>query len=379
MLPVPLSGCFAWIRIWPVRHPCRHTANLSSITGPIIPSEKEPSGETIFSRACVVMYEAAVTKVLICGLPFRSPRLTKIALLALLISRTGSAFVLQNERNRGRLSGSVCFAQAVTPFVLRSDEESSYSSGEDPSEGKDQLSRPERKALERAKKENRSNQNHRKHDFAGRRNVLQSRRQPGEGRYDLHSKILPSLNESSSANDVMRAIKRAQNLHDAHDLRAVERFLLEQTDDSFAYGYRGSLLARLTVAALHMNNHDLALKALEERRTKHKTSILPLESAAIIRGLLRVHNSTDAQKILKEELSLPEPVSAPQPIRKSINVTFNSNLMGSREQLQTKRSTRNSFSIELCLLRRLFHVIFTKVNHRRQYLLVDSLPIWDVG
>lgn len=235
-------------------------------------------------------------------------RFVKISLVVLSMSQGGFAFVLRNISCRGPSPAPVCFAQAVTPFVLRSDEES-FQSPDGSDKDKDQLSRPERKALERAKKQHRSNLNHRKHNFAGRTNELQSRRQPGEGRYDLHSQVLPSLNEKSSANDVMRAIKRAQNLHDAHDLRAIERFLLEQTDDSFAYGFRGSLLARLTVAALHMNNHELALKALEERRTKHKESILPLESAAIIRGLLRVHNTTDAQQILQEELSLPELVS----------------------------------------------------------------------
>jgi len=132
-----------------------------------------------------------------------------------------------------------------------------------------------------------------------------------EGRYDLHSQVLPRLvPELSTADDVMRAIKRAQNLHDAHDLLAIERFLLEQTDEHFAYGFRGSLLSRLAVAALHMDNHRLARLALEERRRHHPVTpgselSLSMESAAIIRGLLRVHNVTDAQAILDEELPLP--------------------------------------------------------------------------
>ena len=33
--------------------------------------------------------------------------------------------------------------------------------------------------------------------------------------------------------------------------------------------------------------------------------MLPMESAAIIRGLLRVKNATDAMEILHDELSLP--------------------------------------------------------------------------
>jgi len=64
-------------------------------------------------------------------------------------------------------------------------------------------------------------------------------------------------------------------------------------------------LARLAVAALHMSNHELARKALEVRRVDHRSSMMPMESAAIIRGLLRVHNVTDAIMILDDELSLP--------------------------------------------------------------------------
>ena len=37
--------------------------------------------------------------------------------------------------------------------------------------------------------------------------------------------------------------------------------------------------------------------------------MLPMESAAIIRGLLRVHNATDALEMLNDELSLPLEVS----------------------------------------------------------------------
>lgn len=41
----------------------------------------------------------------------------------------------------------------------------------------------------------------------------------------------------------------------------------------------------------------------------YRTSMLPMESAAIIRGLLRVHNATDALDLLHDELSLPMEVS----------------------------------------------------------------------
>jgi len=173
--------------------------------------------------------------------------------------------------------------------------------------GKRRLSRPERKALERKRKNNRkTNMNHRKHNFADRASLLNGRRAPGEGRYDLHSTAISSLNKNTTtAEDVLKAIKRAQNLHDVHDIRAIERFLLEEVDHGFAYGYRGSLLARLAVAALHMNNHKLARRAIEERRLQHRPSMLPMESAAIIRGLLRVHNVTDALYLLDDELALP--------------------------------------------------------------------------
>ena len=193
-----------------------------------------------------------------------------------------------------------------------------HSPSSDTSNDTTKLSRPERKALERARKDQlvngqtsssnnrKKNANHRKHNFSQRQDILQPKRQPGEGPYDLHSTAVPRLTNASTPDDVMRAIKRAQNLHDAHDLKAIERFLLEETDASFAYGYRGSILARLAVAALHLSNHDLARKAIQARREEHAASMLPMESAAIIRGLLRVHNVTDALELLEEELALPD-------------------------------------------------------------------------
>mmetsp|Transcript_1960 Transcript_1960/g.2198 ORF Transcript_1960/g.2198 Transcript_1960/m.2198 type:complete len:566 (-) Transcript_1960:145-1842(-) len=152
------------------------------------------------------------------------------------------------------------------------------------------LSRPERKALERKKKEKQrggTNKNKDKH-------------------YNLHSTKVSELTKGSSAEDVFTAIKRAQKRHDVHDIRNIATFLTEEVDDSFAYGYRGSLLARLAVAALHMSENESASKAIEIRRRDHKCSMLPMESSAIIRGLLRVHNTTDAVEILEDELSLPQ-------------------------------------------------------------------------
>lgn len=111
--------------------------------------------------------------------------------------------------------------------------------------------------------------------------------------------------------------RRAQNRHDDHDLRIVSKFLIEEVDEHFAYGYRGSLLARLAVAALH-NSHDgiipqssdaIAKASIETRKKYHRSTMLPMESSAIIRGLLRIHNVTDAISILDDELSLPPEVS----------------------------------------------------------------------
>jgi len=82
-------------------------------------------------------------------------------------------------------------------------------------------------------------------------------------------------------------------------------FFLKKKDETFAYGYRGSLLSRLAVAALHMSNNELARKAIDVRRLEHRASMMPMESAAIIRGLLRVGNTTDALTLLNDELSLP--------------------------------------------------------------------------
>lgn len=156
------------------------------------------------------------------------------------------------------------------------------------SNNKKKLSRPERKALEREKK--------------GKK----SKSDKGQRKYTLHSTKVSALSKSTStAEDVIVAIKRAQNKHDVHDIRNIANFLSDEVDDSFAYGFRGSLLARLAVAALHMSEHESARRTIEVRKIEHKDSMLPMESAAIIRGLLRVHNVTDAISLLEDELPIP--------------------------------------------------------------------------
>lgn len=83
---------------------------------------------------------------------------------------------------------------------------------------------------------------------------------------------------------------------------------MEEVDEHYAYGYRGSLLSRLAVAAMHMNESEIAAKALEVRKQYHFNTILPLESAAIVRGWLRLQNITEALQVLDEELSIESDV-----------------------------------------------------------------------
>mmetsp|Transcript_3806 Transcript_3806/g.6352 ORF Transcript_3806/g.6352 Transcript_3806/m.6352 type:complete len:726 (-) Transcript_3806:100-2277(-) len=123
--------------------------------------------------------------------------------------------------------------------------------------------------------------------------------------HQLHSQRVSKLDEKTTADDVVKAIKRAQNLHDEHDVVEIAHFLLEEVDQSFAYGYRGSLLSRLAVASLHLQNYDIAKRCIIERRISHRSSMLPLESAAIVRGLLRCHRTEEAWEVLEDELSLP--------------------------------------------------------------------------
>ena len=102
-----------------------------------------------------------------------------------------------------------------------------------------------------------------------------------------------------------RAIKRAQNLHDAHDLQTISKFLIDECDEHWGYGFRGSLLSRLAVAALHMKEVDVAMRAIEARRTHERASMKPLESAAIVRGLMRAQKVDAGWNVLEDELALP--------------------------------------------------------------------------
>lgn len=102
-----------------------------------------------------------------------------------------------------------------------------------------------------------------------------------------------------------RAIKRAQNLHDVHDLGTIAGFLIDNCDENWGYGFRGSLLSRLAVAALHMNEIDVATRAINTRRVYERPSMQPYESAAIVRGLMRAKQIELAWGVLEDELRLP--------------------------------------------------------------------------
>ena len=207
-------------------------------------------------------------------------------LVTFLLIADGSSLIAPSPFGSSQRHSTMTRNVVATSFIQSSD------GGADDNKGaaKQQLSRPEKKALERAKK-------------LRKKNGKKPKKTP---QYKLHSQKISSLSkDTSTADDVLQAIKRAQNLHNANDLRVIENFLLHEVDESFAFGYLGSLLSRLAVAAMHMDNHELARNALERRRTEFRPSMLPMESAAIIRGLLRMHNVTDALEVLNDELCLP--------------------------------------------------------------------------
>ena len=50
--------------------------------------------------------------------------------------------------------------------------------------------------------------------------------------HDLHSENVARLDEHTTAEEVVRAIKRAQNLHDLHDVKEIARFLVDEVGKS---------------------------------------------------------------------------------------------------------------------------------------------------
>jgi hypothetical protein len=185
--------------------------------------------------------------------------------------------------------------ESLTDVMANNNNNKVYHSDQ-PQQREQKLPRSERKALERQKKVDRRKQP---------QVQLHAQAPQNHTSIQLHSNAASQLNATSTADVVLRAIKRAQKNHNHHDLRVIAKFLMEECDVGFAYGYRGSLLARLAVAALRWENHVVAQQAIDIRRLEYRASMLPMESAAILRGLLRTHNDTDAMEILQDELALP--------------------------------------------------------------------------
>ena len=56
---------------------------------------------------------------------------------------------------------------------------------------------------------------------------------------------------------------------------------------------------------MHMNEIDVANRAIQTRRVYERPSMQPYESAAIVRGLMRAGNVENAWTVLEDELRLP--------------------------------------------------------------------------
>jgi hypothetical protein len=88
----------------------------------------------------------------------------------------------------------------------------------------------------------------RKHNFSNRQNLLStdddiaspldrssltlSIRNRNVKSHDLHSENVQKLDDNTSAEEVVKAIKRAQNLHDLHDVVEIAHFLIEEVGES---------------------------------------------------------------------------------------------------------------------------------------------------
>mmetsp|Transcript_18801 Transcript_18801/g.37913 ORF Transcript_18801/g.37913 Transcript_18801/m.37913 type:complete len:364 (+) Transcript_18801:59-1150(+) len=148
----------------------------------------------------------------------------------------------------------------------------------------------------------RRNNRRRKHNFQQQAHL---KADPDLDFFTLHSSAVSHLHKDMPINDIVRAIKRAQNLHDIHDIATIASFLIDHCDEHWGFGYRGSLLSRLAVAALHCGETDIASRAIETRRVYERPSMQPHESAAIVKGLMRVGQVEQAWEVLDDELRLP--------------------------------------------------------------------------
>jgi hypothetical protein len=60
--------------------------------------------------------------------------------------------------------------------------------------------------------------------------------------HPLHSMAVAKLDRSSTTEDVVTAIKRAQNYHDIHDIREIAHFLLEEVGENLFWSLRQLIL-----------------------------------------------------------------------------------------------------------------------------------------
>lgn len=162
------------------------------------------------------------------------------------------------------------------------------------------LSRPQRKALDRAKKAR----------LKTRTSILNhSTRSRGDAAKSLVNGRSPVLHAGSTFNEVLSEIKRVQKTSDIHNLKAISSFLLDSTTTTgltLTNAHKGSLLSRLAVAALQLKNAELASTLMAYRRANFLDAMLPMESVALVRNLLRVDNVKEAYHVLELELSLPD-------------------------------------------------------------------------
>jgi hypothetical protein len=142
---------------------------------------------------------------------------------------------ISNSRYRSTSSTSTSarYVSVVTDFLIAhaKEEEDQSSSGQttattSPPQRKRKIPRSERKAMERDKKARNKNGG----NNAQRRQQQQQQQRSKDPTYKLHSTAVSQLTAGSTAEDVLRAIKRAQKLHDHHDLRVIANFLIDECD-----------------------------------------------------------------------------------------------------------------------------------------------------
>jgi len=152
------------------------------------------------------------------------------------------------------------------------------------------LTRPEKKALEREKKESLAD------------NTNKNNKSISQQRRSTLAAVEQLSKDSSQPEDVMRAIKRAQYMQHEKSLVQIQSFLCDSDKDILCNN--SSLLTRLAVAFLSIPNHQHAQEVLTLRNRTNNS--IPHDSAALIRALLRVQNVTEARTILEHELPLTE-------------------------------------------------------------------------